>query len=181
MLTARGDRAYLAGRGEILHGLLENTKVPRYCIRRVGPGRHGVLAGHSARHRSDAAARPGRAREDLRNDEGGQTFFPKRMFRNLVGEPVNAGDHLGFQSNCERQVHRVVHRYARRERQGDGVLKQTPRRNPFDHSRPPKGDDRIDAHRVEGRNQGRGEARNRKHDTRAHERHQVGGGHAKQL
>ena len=49
------------------------------------------------------------------------------------------------------------------------------------HSRPPQGDDRIDAHRVEGRNQGGREARNRKHDTRAHERHQVGGGHTKQL
>ena len=31
------------------------------------------------------------------------------------------------------------------------------------------------------RNQGRREARNRKHDTRAHERDQVGGSHAKQL
>ena len=49
------------------------------------------------------------------------------------------------------------------------------------HSRPPKGGDRIDVHRVEGGNQGGREARNRKHDTRAHERHQVGGGHAKQV
>ena len=49
------------------------------------------------------------------------------------------------------------------------------------HSRPPKGDDRIDSHRAESRNHSGGETRNRKHDTSADERHRIGGGHAKQL
>jgi hypothetical protein len=102
----------LAGRGEILHGLLENTKVPRYGVRRVGPGRHGVLAGHSAPHRSDAAAPPGRAREDLRNDEGGQTFFPELDDAEDVVDMIKEGVMIGA---ADEHTAQIGHEYTKRQ------------------------------------------------------------------
>ena len=48
-------------------------------------------------------------------------------------------------------------------------------------SRLPKGADRVDAHGAEGRNHGRRDARNRKHDTSADKRQRIGCRHAKQL